>query len=101
MGTVATTVAARRELDWGQIVDEYTLLPLAFFAIQFPLWVLRAGAGWRIVRADQQDEFSPTQFHVRHLFVATAIGVTLPVLRVARRWGYVLRRAAPTKAALP
>jgi len=67
------TVADPSGFLWYDVRAGYLSLPLMFLAVQFPLWIMRSGAGWRIVRADQGNEFPPAQFHLRDLFVATTL----------------------------
>jgi len=73
MGVIAVAPSA---IEWQEAVDDFLSLPAFFLSVQFPLWLLRAATGWRVVRADKRDEPSPTgsrQFHLRDLFVATTL----------------------------
>ena len=70
------TVAEPFGPEWPEVARTYLFLPLVFLAVQSPLWILRIGGGYRIVRADPEKDLSPTgsrQFHLQHLFVATGV----------------------------
>ena len=60
----------------GEPLNAILCLPLVSLAAQLPLWILRIGAGYRIVRIGAETDASPSrssQFRIRDLLVATAL----------------------------
>ena len=103
MLTLGMTSAAPSGFEWYDVFLSYFLLPLVFFAVQLPLWILRMATGWRIVRTDPENELPPTgsrQFRLHDLFVATtliavtfglaSLGMAADELAFSTTWGPAL-----------
>ena len=69
------TMAAVTPRDVVEMAKGTFMLPLAFLAVQLPLWVLKMVTGWRIIAGGTKDSSPPSasrQFQLQHILGATA-----------------------------
>lgn len=70
-GMTMTTMHPR---DVGEMAKGMFMLPLAFLAVQLPLWVLKMATGWSIIVGGKEDSSPPSasrQFRLQHILGAT------------------------------